>query len=514
MDTQNVVKTPADSSKNYQKMFRYVGLAIIAVIVLAVVISVIGALMPEKFEISGKTYALPMMNDDGEYEIIFNGKKPVVVDEDISSEVETYSTDYNQKNVIFLTESGELYVVNSKGAKKAAEDVDSYKLSAFGDTILYINEDGDLYVGEIAKADKAKKIDSDVTAIDAVSPDGGAFAYTCASDDEKDEDEDEEKSSLNVKGDVYVSKNGKKGEKFDEKNSVILAISDDAKYVYYQKESGYYVNETKLADSEDSFTIGCFNRDGSQLIYSSVDEKSSDDEDDDKKSEAKTYMVIKGKEKLSLAKGSYSTLLAPSGAKMTRNSRTFVNTSSLKDTAVLIGENYYLIKNKKGDTEKLSELKNADDIVMLEDGKTVVFIKNETLKTYNVTKYKKNATEYDLDEDIKDFSCTVDGEHIYVRDLDNTLYYVKSEKKMTKIDDDVSSNYEAIKGGKVYYVSEDAELYYAKKSDSVKKVIGDEVLAIGYYAEANDVYTVTSDAIYSVNGKKAKKLINIDMSDW
>lgn len=512
MDNENVVKTPSDSSMNYQKLFRYIGLAIIALIVLAVIISVVGALLPEKFETRGKNYSLAIANDDGEYEVIFNGKKPVVLDEDVSSEVETYYTDYSQENVIFLTESGEMYVMNSKGAKKAAEDVDTVRLSALGDTILYIDEDGDLYYGDIAKADKAKKIDTDVIAINAVSPDGGTFAYTCASDEEEDEDEDGE-SSFTVDGDVFISKNGKKGEAFDEKNAVVLALSDDAKYVYYQKESGYYVNETKLADSEDDFTFGCFNRDGSQLIFSSVDVKTSDDEDDDNETEAKTYMVVKGKEKVSIAKGSYNTILAPDGAKATRNSRAFVNTSSLEDTAVEIGDSYYLIRNKKGDAEKLSELKNAEDIVMLEDGKTVVFIKNENLKTYDVTKYNKNATEYDLDEDIRDFSCTLDGEHIYVRDTDNTLYYVKSESKMTKIDDDVTSNYVSIEDGKVYYISEDAELYYAKKSDSVKKILSDEVFSVGCYAEANDVYAMTSEAIYSVSGKKAKKLINVDLGD-
>lgn len=512
MDTENVVTTPADSSKNYQKLFRYIGLAIIAVILIAVVISVIGALLPEKFETRGKNYSAVTMNDNGEFAVIFNGKKPVVLDEDVSSEVEIYLSDYTQENIIFLTESGELYVMNSKGAKKVAEDVDTVKVSAFGDSILYINEDGDLYVGEIAKADKAKKIDSDVTAINAISPDGGTFAYTCAVED-KNEDEDEEESSFTVEGDVYLSKNGKKGEKFDKKDSVILAVSDDAKYVYYQKESGYYVNETKLADSEDNLSFGCFNRDGSQLIYTSVDVKTSDDDDEDyEEPEEKTYMVVKGKEKISLAKGSYSTLLAPSGAKVTRNSCTYVNAKSVEDTAVMIGDSYYLIKNKKGDTEKLSELKNAEDLVMLEDGETVVFIKNETLKTFNVTKYNKNATEYELDEDIRDFSCTLDGEHIYVRDTDNTLYYVRSTKLMTKIDDDVTSNYEAIDGGKVYYVSEDAELFYAKKSAAVKKVISDDVLYIGYYAEADDAYAMTSDAFYSVSGKKAKKLIDVDVA--
>lgn len=562
MDTENVVKTPSPSV-NYQKIFRLVGLAIIAVIILAVVISIIGLFVPDKFQTPGKNYVVYEVDDDKQAQFIFNGKKPIVVEDDITEEITVMSGTFDQEYVVFLTQSNELYVVNKKGVEKVAEEVTDFKLSAFGDTILFINEDGDLYSGEVAKADKAKKIDSDVAGINAISPDGSAFAYTCVDedDDEKesddensdenadtsddffgfgenengddeDKDEDEESSVLDryLIGDVKISKNGKKGEAFEEKDAIVFAISNDAKYVYYVKDSGYYTAKTnkddavKLADIEDTFTPVSMNRDGTQLIYNARTLKS--DKNDEIEFETKTYMVRKAKERLSLEKGSATYLLAPEGsvsytfgdfAALSFNSDENIssvlvyNVNSFADCVIAIDDNYYLIKNTKGDTEKLSELKNTSP-TMLEDGKTVVFVKNNTLKTYDVTKYKKDATEYELDEDISTFGVSADGKHIYVKDTDNTLYYVKSEKKMKKVEDDVSS-YRVLNNGKVYYITEDRELYYANKSDNGKKVLSDEVKSFVYYStfsQANDVYVVTEDAFYEVNGKKAEDLFNID----
>lgn len=513
MNTENVSNTTSGSSLNYQKIFRYVAIGIVAVIVLALVISIIGALIPDKFETSGKNYIDITENDDGEYVLIFSGKKPVTLKEEISEKIEyvyDIETDYENKYAIVLVESeeeasddedesepkksSELYVITAKGEEVVAEDVESYMLSAYGDLLLYITYDGDLYVGEISKAAKAKKIDSDVSYINAVSPDGSAFAYTRVEEAKEDEEIEEE---------VFVSDNGKKGEKFDKKDSTVVAISDDAKYVYYVKmndegKTSFYVNDTKLTGEDDTLTSNfCFNRDGSQLIFTAKD----------KKDETKTYLVNKGKEKVTLEDGELSGILAPSGAYASTGYFPAYNVSSFTKCAVRIDDNYYYLKNTKGDTEKLGELKNASQIKMLDDGKTVVFIKNESLRTFDITKYNKAATEYESEDDILRFVCTSDGEHIYAVDDNDTLYYVKSKSSMKKVADDVS-NARAVKGGKVYILNEDGELYLASKSGSPKKV-EDDVLGFTYYEDANDFYAWTEDAYYSVSGKNAKKVFNV-----
>lgn len=495
MNTENEVKKTSASSLNYQKLFRYVIIGIIAVIALAIVISVIGALIPDKFQDHGKNYVDAQLNEDGEAMFIFNGKKPVKLDEEITSDVAELLVDYKQEYSFVRTASGELHVITSKGVESVAEDVDDVALSAYGDLLIYLTDDGDLYVGEVSKADKAKKIDSDVDDISAVSPDGSAFVYTQVSEGEDDEED---------KTELFISKKGKKGEKFDKKDAEIFAISDGAKYVYYENEKGYYVNDTKLADAEDSFEPGCLNRDGSQLIFTVAAVK------DDEESETKTYFINKAKEKVSLAKESYYDVICPSGSFSSIGGIELYNVSSLTGCAIGIGDNYYYLKNKKGDTEKISDLKSASYITMLDDGETVLFIKNDSLRSLNVTKPSKNATEYDFDEDISSFRCTPDGEHIYVRDTDSTLYYVKSEKKLKKIDDDVNS-FTVVKGGKVYFMSDDNEAFYANKSDSVKKIsgIGGDASYFSYYQEADDLYVLSDEAYYSVSGKKAKSLFNV-----
>lgn len=509
MDNENVVNTTSASSPNYQKIFKLVGLGIAAVIVLALIISIIGALIPDKFETSGKNYIDIEQNDDGEYVLIFSGKKPVTLDSDISEKIESQydiTSDYENKYAFVLVESeeesddeeeessmsSELYAITSKGAEVVAEDVESYMLSAFSETLLYVTYDGDLYVGKISKPDKAEKIDSDVSYINAISPDGSAFAYTCFNEDDEE-----------PKAEVFISDNGKKGEKFGKKDSTVIALSDGAKYVYYQKnndegKSSLYVNDTKLCGEEDTLTYDfCFNRDGSQFIYSVTD----------KNDRTKTYIVNKAKEKVSVAEGEFNSLLVPAGSSGVAGMIPAYNVSSLAKCAASIGDNYYFLKNVKGDAEKLSELKNADTVKMLDDGETVIFIKNGSLRSCDITKPSKAATEYESEDDVVGFTCTSDGEDIFVLDENDTLYYVKSKSKMKKVAEDVSRA-RAVKGGKVYFINEDDELYYGKKSGSAKKVI-DDVSGLYYYEDAGDVYTKTEDTYYSVNGKKAKKVFNV-----
>lgn len=529
MDNENVVNQQNDatsksiSALDFQKIFRLVGLGIVAIILIAIVISVVAALIPDKFGTPGKDYIDITKNDDGEYVFVFSGKKPYVLDEDLSGKIDStadFEFDYEQKYAVVLIASDEdenesedaedesfdlgsilgslfdggaqdLYVINKKGEECVAEDVYTFALSAFGDTILYINADGELYAGELSNAKKASKIDSDVAYINAIAPDGSAFAYTRVVEGDED-----------VETEMYLSVNGKKGEKFDKKDSTIVAVSNKAKYVYYVKnEGGLYVNDTKLAGDDAALTgeVG-LNRDGSQFVYSATT--------DDK---TKTYIVNKAKEKVPVEDGKFNGVVTPDGASSetvgTMADITCYNVASFQKCALSIDDNLYLLKNLKGDSEKLSELKNASSMKMLEDGKTVVFIKNESLRTFDITKYKKAATEYDFGDDVLWFDCTVDGKDIFVVDENGVLCYVKSKTKLKKIADDIE-DVEVVDGGKVYFITEDDELYYGGKSGLPKKVAND-VNGMTYYEEANDFYAWTEDAYCSVNGKKAKKLFNI-----
>lgn len=518
MDNENVVQAnPAAAEKKPNQIIRYAIMGVIGLIVLAVVISIIGALIPDKFAIRDGNSINWALSDEDQLVFVFNGKKMVEISDDLTEEIDHYEsyyyvdTDYNQKYALFRTktetdddgemEYGDLYVVNSKKYEKVAEEVSTYSLSSFGDTFLYII-DGDLYYGKLSNPTKASKIDTDVAGVSSVSPDGKAFAYY-KYNEKKVEDEDGEEETKNVT-EYYISTNGKKGEKFNKKDASDVMISDGAKYVYYVKDEKLYVNDTKIADSEEIETV-MFNRDGSQILYSLAKRS---DSDDDEATETKTYLIVKAGDKVAVGNGDLNGVICPVGA-YGYSSGYYYNTASFAKCAVSLSDDgdtvYYYLKNVKGGVEKISALKNASSLELLDDGKTVLYTKSGNLRSINIRKPGSDPVEYTgSEEDVSSFDCTTDGKDIYVRDTDGTLYYVKSKTKMKKIKDDVSS-YRVTDDGKVYFLNDDDELYLANKSDNAKRVVSD-VTSLSYNYLA-DVVTVKADGQYGVvNGKKFKKL--------
>lgn len=503
MEYENVEQAVPVTPKKPQlnPVIRYAIIGAIAIVALAIVISVIVALVPGKFTIRNANSIDYATNDDNEYVFVFNGKKMVEIPDDISEEIESVSYDYNHKYAVFTTAGeeksdgeykyGDLYVVNSSKYQKVAEEVSSFQLSAFGNTFAYI-ADNDLYFGELSKPTKAKKIDSKVDYISAMSPNGKNLAY-CMVEVNSDADE------IEIDIDTYISKNGKKAEKFSKKNAEIFAISNDAKYVYYLKDSKLYVNDTKIADSEYWTSDYSFNRDASQIIYS-VSTKTA--------GEYKTYLISKAGEKVSIGKGSYEDVLSPNGA----YSKRCYNTSTFAKCAVnvSVGEDsvYYYLKNIKSAGTKISALKNAEMVMLLDDAKTVLFIKNKDLRSANITKPDADPKNYSgFEDDVTGFSASANGDHIYVVDADMTLYYVKSLKKATKIEEDINGFF-SLNDGSVYFLNDDEELCYAKKSSN-SKVVTDEFDGISDVDYVAEVVSILSEEQYGIlNGKKFKKLFD------
>lgn len=526
MDNENVVQAnPAVAEKKPNQIIRYAIMGVIGLVVLAVVISIIGALIPDKFAIRDGNSIDWALNDEDQLVFVFNGKKMVEISDDVTEEMDHYesyyyaSTDYNQEYALFLTKSemnddgemeyGDLYAVNSKKYEKVAEEVSTYTLSAFGDTFLYV-ADGDLYYGKLSNPTKASKVDTDVVGVTSVSPNGKAFAYYKV-DEKEVENEDGEEETKTV-SEFYISTNGKKGEKFSKKDASDLIVSDGAKYVYYIKDEKLYVNDTKIADSDEVETV-MFNRDGSQMLYSLTKKSDSEDEDEDENAgETKSYLIVKAGDKVTIGDGDLNGVICPVGSTGYNNGY-YYNTASFAKCAVSASDGedtvYYYLKNVKGDAEKISALKNASGIELLDDGKTVLYTKSGNLRSINIRKPDSDPVEYTgSDEDVSSFDCTTDGKDIYVRDTDGTLYYVKSKTKMKKIKDDVSG-YRVTEDGKVYFRNDDDELYLANKSDNAKRVVSD-VTSMSYSYLA-DVLTVEADDQYGVvNGKKFKKLFALN----
>ena len=501
MNNANVMTNTAPSAN---KIIRYAIIGVIAVVALALMISIISALIPSKFETRDDNSITWKMNDDDQMVFLFNGKKVVELDDDLTKELnaDSIQTDYNQEYVVFLAANDDedakgsiLYVVNNKKAVKVKDEVTDVVLSAFGSSFLFIS-DGDLYYGQLKNPTKAAKVDKDVDDITSFSPNGKAFAY-----EKVDEDKDE------VKTEYYISTNGKTGEKFGKKKADIVSISDGAKYVYYTKDGKFYANDTKICDLEDIAGMALiFNADGSQMIYSAKNDKG----------DVKTYLVAKAKDKNAITGGSLYGIVCPEGAaNVSYNGAicVYYNTSTLAKCALGVSDEgdiqYYYLKNTKGKAEKISALKNADDIQMLEDGKTVLYTKNGNLRQIKVNKPNSEPKEYDgAEEDISSFKATADGKAIYVKDTDGTLYYVKSASKMKKIEEDINSYY-VTESGAVYFVNEDEELHYANKSDKSKRVVSD-VVDVSYDVLSGVMTVEADDAFGTVNGKKFKKLFSVD----
>ena len=498
-----------ENNSQSNQIIRYAIIGVIAIVALALVISIVSALLPGKFDTRAENSLDWAVNDDGKMVFVFNGKKTVQLSDDITEELEMnygyyygISTNYNRDYAVVRTEGkenkdgeykyGDLYVVNSKKYQKVADEVSEYQLSAFGETLVYIS-DGDLYVVQLSKPTKAKKIDSDIDGISAISPDGKSFAYYTI--DEKESDDEE----VTVEYDYFISKNNKKGEKFNKKDSEIFALSNGAKYVYYTKGDKVFVNDSKLADEKDMSDYYSFNRDGSQMIYSAKNSKG----------EYKTYIVNKAGEKVTIGNGNFGDVLAPTG---TYRSYCY-NVASFAKCAIRVSDGddsvYYYLKNVKSAGTKISALKNASNVQMLDDATTVLFTKKGDLRSINITKPTSDPKTYEgFEEDVSYFDVSSDGKYLYVVDTDYNMYFVKSTKKAVKIAEDVNG-FIVMNNGATYFLNDDDEFCYVKGTSKVK-VVTDELDNVADYDVHSNVMTIISEDQYGVvNGAKFKKLFDV-----
>lgn len=519
MDTENTINPVPENEAKPKKGFPLLpvliggGIVLIAAIV-ALVIWLTGS-ESYQFNVPEGNHIQWAINDDDQMVFLFNGDKTVKIDDKLTAEMSDSSirTDYNRLYAIWMTEGeysdagdyvyGDLYVVNQEKYVKAADEVQSFDLSPFGSTYVYLT-DGDLYFGQLSDPGKATKLDSEVSQIICVSPDGNTVAYAkTVKVTDGEEDEETEQTEY------YLSVEGAKGTKYEKKGAEIIAVSDGGNYVYYYKDAKFYVNDTKLADTEDLSSVFqsyfglllAFNRDGSQVMYSALN---SEDK-------TKVYLSDHAGDKKAVANGSLGMLLTPeesSSYSFKAGFFVYNNTESFAQTAVLVAEsnadtgdldyNYYYLTNTQGDAEKISVLKNADDLKMLRDGSTVMYIKSGNLRSINIHQPSSEPIEFvGSEEDIVSYGCTPDGKCIYVLDEDNNLYYVNNTTTMTRIKYDVI-NYVVTADGRVYFVNEDNELYYATPNGDCTKVASDvdsDSLAYDVYA---DVATIEIDGTFGV----------------
>ena len=414
--------------------------AIIAIVVIVVAIIAIKVFSPSKYErLKGEVYVI---DTDGSVIVVPSGKNRSEIDGYLVNRMS--SLDGTVAAILVGVESdygsGEnaLYLIRDK-PQIIADGVYSFRLSASGTAVVYVKE-YDPYSGSYElwyySAGKNTRLTSDLSSDGsyAISPNGKEVVFSVSDEDK-------------LMGIVWNGKLAELG-----RDIIPIAVSNGAKYIYYFRNNVFYVqqgtNESskeKLGNTADANRIFA-NRDFSQIVYSSS-------------SKASICNGGSGRESLS---GNISYFIAPSGtAEQTSSLFTIYGISSFKDTFYVSRDGSINFIN--ADFETVSIAKNASNINLASDGKTLIFLKGNSIYTEDGTSNNKIAMEF-VNKDVDSFIATADGSSVYYVIYDE-LYYQKGKWKPSTVTNYFSYGWtnpalELFGGKELFYISDD-ELYHS-----------------------------------------------------
>jgi hypothetical protein len=402
---------------------------------------------------------------------------------------------------------GELHLFDGKKKiKKIAEEVYDVKISDNGKAIAYLSEpemDEDTYMTtytlNLYKGGKSKVIESGVSTEFCISPNGKTVGYTIAEYEEQDEDDEDYYSGS---GDYsYESFVWKGKSKSVGKDTQIIAVSDNYKYIYYVKNDNYYAQKKlntdkkiKLGDSVESLR---FNSDMSQCFYSE---------------EGKAKIVSKAKEINSLKDS--GSLMTPSDITVKRESTdkySRYGIANFKDTFYTTYDTVYHIDNKLQATKVIK----CDGAYLGKNAKTVFYIKDpgQNGEIYKINGKKENAEPTLLVSDEYEpssFVVTDNGKGIYYANDDDEIYYQRGTGKSKQVGELEEGDYldktNLYKGKYLYWV-EDAEVKRVKGSGNSKTVGNFYGDVTGVYCALDYINVSSTDdgedyEYLSTNGKK------------
>ena len=488
-------EVPAEAKKELEvkdifaglkKNLKWIAIAVVALIL----VCIIGSCAAN----SGSAFSLvdeknSYYQKDGETLVTFDGEE-ILVDEGISGFA--YSAD--KSLAVVKDKESVLFVVDGTELVKVADEVKYYVISNYGDSIAYVTdvEDG---VGTLHLYNVSKKSDAvianDVYAGDVVlSANGKSVAYV------SDCEVEDQWLGLysTVKGNVYVSKNGKEGEQVA-KEAMPLAVNDNGKYVFYIKDGEkLYMNETKL-DSGISSRV-YFNQDYTEIVYVKDDNTQ--------------YFKVKMKEPVKVKKGTFSRIYAPENmviaTTLTSNSafatESFgVDTFNEKLWCIDYSEAYYVF-DKGEETEKLSsylrqyQMSENGKSMLYQDGGELILIEDiaKSRDGQRVAFGLYNTEGFEASADLKEI-------YYYNNEEDELCYNKKGEG--VHIADDAETYLYSDKFGVVYYI-EDDELFYAGKTAKSKKIVCGEKVTSVFVLNGDVYFTFVEDDVYSVMKMKSK----------
>lgn len=393
---------------------------------------------------------------------------------------------------VVMDEEETLWVVKGKKLVQVDEDVEDYIISTYGDTIVYMKdveeEEGELYLYNVKKGKSVELSSKAYTDYIVLSPNGKTVAFIENAEIDYDYWYD---SYEVISADLMVSKNGKEAEEVESK-AFPIAISDNAKYLYYiTDDNKLCMNDEKIESDFTSYKL-LFNDDMTELLYYF---------DGDTK-----YFRAKKAEDVKVKSESIYSVVVPDNTVWGYAEATgeydvvYYGIDTFNKSVLNLDGALYYMYDKGEEVEKITSSYNSYQ--MSEDGKSLLYIDGEDLI------YVKNVAKSDKEKKYKDMNAdellaSKDLKVIYFINDDDDLCYLKKDKDV-EIAGDVYNAVYSDKYGVVYFLDED-ELCYAKKTKkSVKEVTDDvsSVLTMGDFV----VFSQDDEACVLTGKKKFKNL--------
>lgn len=479
---------PLPTSKGIWK--KLIKPAILVVALIVVVLIARNFFKPEKYEKTNNFVQIYSGEESTMVIPVGKGKKSIngMVTE------RTYSIDGKAAAVLVRedAESSEtsLYLITDK-VTLIKDNVYSMNIATSGKGIAFIQDESDGY-GELClwTNGKVKTVASDfqINESYAVSPDGKTVVYSVYDEEEQEKE-----------GFLYNGKTVSLG-----KDVYPIAVSNGAKYIYYFKNDALYVQKGTKENTKNKLGKSvygmCLNKDFSEIIYASNN---------------KAYISRHGKERQSLS-GTFTAMIWPAYTQIGFYTQMNVaGVASFANTFYREGDDVVYIN---GNFKTHSVAKGVTEVQLADDGKTVYYLKNDSVHKINGSKENAKDTEL-VEDDVRSFLSTRDGKAVYYYTTDDELFYRKGKGKPVSVAEDVDNEEGYIKWDifgkdKLYYVS-DGELFVSGGGKG-KTVKGIQDEAVNIYAGPKQLKVITKEdrGDYEYNtyvSKDGKKFELIDV---
>lgn len=388
-----------------------------------------------------------------------------------------------------------LYHITGK-LNKVSDGVSQAWFSASGNGLAYITEDSIDWGGGTAElwhfnGGSPRKITNNFMLYGpcVLSPNGKIVAYAnLGSDGER------------INGVVWNGKENELG-----RDVLPAAVSDGARYIYIiRNQETMFVqrgfNQDKRERLGDANSVLMLNRDLSQAIV---------------RHESRSVISIKGRERQNLS-GIVEGFLTP------RNAAAFSSGSYIIYGIDSFAHSFYVNSNSdlvrvNGKFETSNVIRNIDDAYLAADGKTVLYLRNDSI--FKVNGRKQNAEPNRLvDGNVMMFIATSKGNAVFYIDDEYDVFFKKGNSRPSNIFGEYTSRdfpwgvyggfYALYKGSTLFLVYE--EEIYSSSGSKAQKIRGiEDVTAVS--AGMFDVLVTTNDhgdIIYyhSTNGRRFGKL--------